>query len=81
VISCCAGNLHGGSGARAPIALTYTFASSSSCSSTDFSTRWSAFARVGALDALVAGHRTHALVVGVGVDGDTGLVRITRGDA
>jgi hypothetical protein len=34
-----------------------------------------------ALDALVGGHGTHAIVVGVGVDGDTGMVRITRGDA
>lgn len=34
-----------------------------------------------ALDALVAGHGTHALIVGVGVDGDTGMVRIARGDA
>jgi hypothetical protein len=34
-----------------------------------------------ALDALVAGHGTHALVVGAGVDGDTGMARIARGDA
>jgi len=36
---------------------------------------------VAALDALVGGFGTHALVIGVGVDGATGMVRIARGDA
>jgi hypothetical protein len=40
-----------------------------------------ALAWVAALDLLVAGHATHALVVGAGVDGDLGMVRIARGDA
>lgn len=40
-----------------------------------------ALAWVAALDILVAGHASHALVVGAGVDGNTCMVRIVRGDA
>lgn len=40
-----------------------------------------ALAWAAAIDMLVAGQGTRALVIGAGVDGDLGLVSITRGDA